>query len=67
MAHGQEDELIPPAHGRRLHAALRRPQGFLAVPGTGHNDLLSQPEVWQELAARLEREKVEIKSMQKNS
>jgi uncharacterized protein len=67
MAHGQEDELIPPAHARRLHAALRQPQAFLSVLGAGHNDLLAQPEVWQELAGWLEREKAEIKSMQKSS
>ena len=58
MVHGEVDELIPLAQGRRLHEALASSAGrrqepgwcrFVEVPGAGHNDLLSRSEVWRQL------------------
>jgi len=52
--HGTDDRIIPIAHGRRLYEALAAASArFVAVPDTGHNDLLARPVVWQELAAFL--------------
>jgi uncharacterized protein len=56
QAHGARDELIPPEHGRRLHAVLRQPEPFVEVAGAGHNDLLGRDEVWRGLAAFLQGE-----------
>ena len=40
VIHGEADDLIPPAQGRRLHDAYRgASRAFTAVPGVGHNDL----------------------------
>lgn len=38
VMHGQEDEIIPLAHGRKLFDAAPDPKRFLWVPGAGHND-----------------------------
>ncbi|MCP4659093.1 MAG: alpha/beta hydrolase [bacterium] len=54
--HGTNDHIIPIAHGRKLYEALAAAAPavrFVAVPNTGHNDLLSRPVVWRELAAFL--------------
>ncbi len=53
MIHGAADRIIPIGQGRRLHAALGSSSRFVEVPRAGHNDLLAQPVVWQELAAFL--------------
>ncbi len=58
MIHGTDDQIIPLAQGRQLHAALPsledvRPCRFVEVPGAGHNDLLARSVVWQELGAFL--------------
>ncbi len=38
--HGENDEVIPFHHGERLHALHPGPdKAFVALPGTGHNDL----------------------------
>jgi uncharacterized protein len=49
VVHGEEDELIPVEQGRRIAAALGGPTRWVPVPGAGHNDLLAQPVVWEEL------------------
>ncbi|HSJ06096.1 MAG TPA: alpha/beta hydrolase [Longimicrobiales bacterium] len=40
VIHGTRDEVIPFAHGRRLHDAAPGPRVFYAVEGAGHNDLM---------------------------
>lgn len=37
IAHSPGDDIIPYAHGRRLHAAAREPKSFLELAG-GHNE-----------------------------
>jgi len=37
--HGDADTLIPMALGRRLYDAAPQPKTWLAIPGTGHNDV----------------------------
>ncbi|MHC4821565.1 MAG: alpha/beta hydrolase [Planctomycetota bacterium] len=39
VVHGDEDSIIPPSQGRKLHEAATEPKEFLAIPGAGHNDL----------------------------
>jgi hypothetical protein len=39
IIHGEEDTVVPFALGERLFSAAREPKTFLAVAGTGHNDL----------------------------
>lgn len=53
VVHGEEDEIIPAAHGRRLAGALPHPSRFVPVPGAGHNDLLGHAAVWRETRALL--------------
>ncbi len=50
VIHGARDRIIPAEQGRRLAEALEGSR-WVEVPGAGHNDLLSRPEVWDELAA----------------
>jgi fermentation-respiration switch protein FrsA (DUF1100 family) len=38
VMHGEEDDVVPVVHGRRLFRAAREPKRFLWVPGAGHND-----------------------------
>lgn len=54
IIHGAQDRLIPVHHGERLQDAFPTPPRFVAVPQTGHNDLLVQPEVWRHLGDFLE-------------
>ena len=44
--HGDVDEIIPFAMGRRLFAAANDPKRFVALAGIGHNDPL--PPAWDE-------------------
>ncbi len=41
VVHGDRDEIIPPAYGREVYEAAAEPKRFLALPGAGHNDILS--------------------------
>lgn len=50
VVHGERDDLIPAALGRRAYEALPEPKRWLAVRGAGHNDLLSREEVWRAVA-----------------
>ena len=38
IVHGEADEVVPFAHGRRLFAAAPEPKRFFAIPRAGHND-----------------------------
>jgi fermentation-respiration switch protein FrsA (DUF1100 family) len=38
VLHGEDDEIVPLAQGRRLFAAAPEPKRFFAIPGAGHND-----------------------------
>jgi fermentation-respiration switch protein FrsA (DUF1100 family) len=37
--HGDADQVVPLAHGRRLFEAAREPKRWVLVPGGGHDDL----------------------------
>jgi len=39
VAHGDRDEIIPVAQGRKLYEAAPEPKQLLVIPGAGHNDL----------------------------
>lgn len=39
VLHGEQDEVVPIALGKRLCAAFAGPTEFVRVPGCGHNDL----------------------------
>jgi len=39
VMHGEEDDIVPIAHGRRLFRAAPEPKRFLWVKAAGHNDL----------------------------
>jgi hypothetical protein len=40
QTHGDQDEIVPLALGRRLFAAANQPKRFVLCPGGGHNDPL---------------------------
>lgn len=46
VCHGDVDEIIPLAMGRRLFEAANEPKRFVLLPGVGHNDPL--PAEWDE-------------------
>jgi len=51
LIHGRDDSIIPFRLGEKLAAALpAETTRFVPIPGAGHNDLLSHPVVWLELA-----------------
>ena len=53
---GERDDLIPPAHSRRLVDAWAGPRRFELLPDTGHNDIHLAPRYWpamRELLASL--------------
>lgn len=54
IVHGQQDRIIPARHGAALSSRFAELERWVEVPETGHNDLLSHPRVWQELARFLE-------------
>jgi hypothetical protein len=41
VVHGEEDGISPVAFGRTVFATAPDPKAFVAVPGAGHNDMLS--------------------------
>lgn len=49
VLHGERDTIIPLAHGEQVAGALAGEVRWVSVPGAGHNDLLAQPVVWEEL------------------
>jgi pimeloyl-ACP methyl ester carboxylesterase len=48
VIHGELDSMIPASHGKEIAAALANGR-WVSVPRTGHNDLLGQPVVWEEV------------------
>jgi len=38
ILHGDQDEVVPYAHGKRLFAAANEPKRFYTIPGAHHND-----------------------------
>ncbi len=38
ILHGDQDEVVPYAHGKRLFEAANEPKRFYAIAGAGHND-----------------------------
>jgi fermentation-respiration switch protein FrsA (DUF1100 family) len=40
IIHGENDQVIPFWHGRRVFERAKQPKRFLPVPGAGHNDVL---------------------------
>lgn len=53
VMHGARDDIIPAAQGRRLAAALGGPTRWVEVATAGHNDLLAESRVWDEVRAFL--------------
>jgi fermentation-respiration switch protein FrsA (DUF1100 family) len=47
LFHGEADAATPPAHSRRVLAALRGPKRLILVPGAGHNQSLRH--VWRDV------------------
>jgi uncharacterized protein len=48
VIHGELDDIIPAEQGRELAAALANGR-WVSVPRSGHNDLMAQPVVWEEM------------------
>jgi hypothetical protein len=40
VLHGDQDDIVPAAHGRALFAAAPEPKRLHLVAGAGHDDLL---------------------------
>ncbi len=53
VIHGTADSIIPFGHGQAVAAALGGHGRLVPISGAGHNDLLGEPEVWEELAGFL--------------
>ncbi|MFQ5889545.1 MAG: alpha/beta hydrolase [Gemmatimonadota bacterium] len=49
VGRGGADELIPREETRALFEAAPEPKRWREIPGAGHNDLWSHPEMWREL------------------
>jgi pimeloyl-ACP methyl ester carboxylesterase len=54
LIHGDADIETTPAHSKRVLDALAGPKRLILVPGAGHNQSLSTPEVWREIDGWLE-------------
>jgi len=54
VLHGDEDELIPPEMGRKVHDALGGPKRFVSIRGGGHNNLSDFPEYHEALKKFIE-------------
>jgi hypothetical protein len=51
VIHGSDDSIIPAEQGEAMAGALGAGARFVAIAGAGHNDLLGQARVWEELRA----------------
>jgi pimeloyl-ACP methyl ester carboxylesterase len=49
LIHGAEDRETPPSHSQRIFEALAGPRRLILVPGAGHNQSLSGPQVWVDI------------------
>jgi fermentation-respiration switch protein FrsA (DUF1100 family) len=56
VLHGERDEIVPLAQGRRVFEAAGGRKAFFAIPGAGHNDtyLAGGEPYWRELARFLD-------------
>ena len=54
MIHGELDDLIPASQGKQVAATMKTRPRLILLPSVGHNDLLSQPQVWKEIAQFLQ-------------
>lgn len=45
------DEIIPPAHARRLFDAWAGPKDWLLLPGTDHNSIVERAALWDRIRA----------------
>ena len=48
LVHGADDTDTPPAHSRRIHAALAGPKELILVRGVGHNQALGA-DIWRRI------------------
>ncbi|HVZ56803.1 MAG TPA: alpha/beta fold hydrolase [Chitinophagaceae bacterium] len=53
--HGSDDGLIPLDNARKLQACLKPGDRFITIPGGGHNDLFSRPDMTRQLDSLLAR------------
>jgi uncharacterized protein len=51
--HGERDDETPPAHSRRIFAALRGPKRLIVVPNADHHQVLDA-DVWREIDSWLD-------------
>ena len=49
LIHGAEDRDTGPDHSRRIYDALTGEKRLIVVPGAGHGQSLSGPDVWREI------------------
>ena len=49
-AHGDRDDIVPLVLGERLAAAAPEPKRFRVLPGRGHNDILGDPALLDDIA-----------------
>jgi fermentation-respiration switch protein FrsA (DUF1100 family) len=56
VLHGERDDIVPPAQGRRVFEAAGGPKRFVTIPGAGHNDtyVAGGEAYWRALADFLE-------------
>jgi hypothetical protein len=56
ILHGERDEVVPFAQGRRVFEAAPEPKRFYAIPGAGHNDtyLVGGDAYWRALSDSLD-------------
>jgi pimeloyl-ACP methyl ester carboxylesterase len=54
LLHGADDSKTPPAHSRRIAAALLCPHRLVVLPGVGHDEILGRAEAWREIEAFLD-------------
>ncbi|HSF38516.1 MAG TPA: alpha/beta hydrolase, partial [Thermoanaerobaculia bacterium] len=49
VIHGERDELIPVSQGKEIAETLAGSTRWVPVPRAGHNDLLGERVVWEEM------------------
>ena len=52
--HGEEDDLIPASQGKKVAESIKPPARWKVLPYVGHNDLLAQTVVWNEISQFLQ-------------
>jgi uncharacterized protein len=56
LIHGAEDRDTKPGHSRRIYDALPGEKRLILVPGAGHGQALSGPNVWSEIEAWVQKQ-----------